>query len=337
MERIKEVVSISIGSSARDHEVEIELEGECFKIRREGTDGDMEKARRRFAELDGTVDAFGLGGTDIYLRAAGRDYYFRDTKKMIADVKHTPVVCGSGLKGAVEASTVKFMQEELGLDLAGKRCLVPSAVDRFGLAQALYEAGCRMTYGDLLYSLGIPVMIHRWRSLHVLIKTLAPIAVQLPFEWLYPTGDKQHDAPADTKHAHLYRDNDIIAGDFHYVCKYMPEDMRGKWLITNTTTPSDVENMRSRGVELMVTSTPRLNGRSFGTNVIEATLVALKGANGPLPEAEYVELLRQVGFRPDVQWLQTGQTGLADQAESATSGADPGIAACDPRAEPSPA
>ena len=298
-------MSISIGSSKRDHEVEIELLGEQFRIRREGTDGDMAKAAARFTELDGKVDAFGVGGTDLFMRAAGRDYYMRDAGKLIKGVSKTPVVCGTGLKGAVEASTIRLMSEELGLEFEGKRCLVPSAVDRYGLAKGLYETGCEMTYGDLLFTLSMPVMIHKWSSLTRLIHILAPIAVQLPFEWLYPTGEKQEQANGDgSRYEHLYRDNDIIAGDFHYVCKHMPSDMTGKWIITNTTTAANIEDMRRRGVELVVTSTPRLDGRSFGTNVMEATMVALKGASGPLAEEEYLELLDRVGFRPDVQWLQ---------------------------------
>ena len=305
MAHIKEVVSVSIGSSKRDHEVELELLGEQFRIRREGTDGDMAKAAARFSELDGHVDALGVGGTDLFMRAAGRDYYMRDAGKLIKGVSKTPVVCGTGLKGAVEASTVRLMHEELGLELKGKRCLVPSAVDRYGLAKGLYEAGCEMTYGDLLFTLSMPIMIHKWSSLNRLIRTLAPVVVQLPFEWLYPTGEKQEQADgASSRYEHLYRDNDIIAGDFHYVRKHMPPDMTGKWIITNTTTPADVEDMRSRGVELMVTSTPRLDGRSFGTNVMEATMVALKGASSALSEEEYVDLLEQVDFKPDVLWLQ---------------------------------
>ena len=46
VEAIKEVVSVSIGSSARDHEVEIELLGEQFRIRREGHNGDTRRCRR---------------------------------------------------------------------------------------------------------------------------------------------------------------------------------------------------------------------------------------------------------------------------------------------------
>jgi hypothetical protein len=86
----------------------------------------------------------------------------------------------------------------------------------------------------------------------------------------------------------------------------MPKDMRGKWIITNTTTAADVQLARDHGVELLVTSTPRLEGRSFGTNVIEATMVALDGAQGELTPQRYRELLDLVGFRPDVLWLQKG-------------------------------
>lgn len=303
MGAIKEVVSISLGSAARDHEVEIDLLGERFTLRREGVDGDFDRAAARLAELDGNVDALSLGGIDLYLRAAGHDYRFRAAKRFARAVTHTPLVCGAALKGPLEHATVRYMQSELGLDLRGKRALVTSAVDRYGLAEGLLEAGCNMRYGDLLYALGIPALIRGKRALDTLIHILAPIVVQLPFSWLYPTGSAQDQAPS-AKRAELYRDFDIIAGDYQYVRKYMPADMVGKWVITNTTTEADVEDLRQRGVDLLVTSTPRLSGRSFGTNVIEAALIALAGARGELPSREYLRLLGEVEFRPDVQWLQ---------------------------------
>lgn len=305
MDRIKEVVSVSIGSSTRDHEVEIDLLGERFRIRREGTDGSLERAAARFAELDGTVAAFGMGGIDIYLRAAGKKYYFREARRLIKGVSKSPVVDGSGLKGAVEGSVVGYLKENMGLELKGKRVLMTSAVDRWGMAEGLRDAGCEMIFGDLIYSLGIPYAIKTWPALVALVRVITPIAAQLPFSWLYPVGSDQEKAPTSKpKLERLYEWADIIAGDWQYVKKYMPADMRGKWIITNTTTAADVELCREHGVELLVTSTPRLEGRSFGTNVIEATMVALKNASGELPAAEYMELLGAVGFSPDVQWLQ---------------------------------
>lgn len=303
MDAIKEVVSVSLGSSARDHEVAIDLLGEEFRLRREGFDGDIDRAVSRLAELDGTVDALSLGGIDLYLRAAGRDYRFRASRRLAAAVTRTPLVCGAALKGPIEHATVAYMRDELGLELHGKRVLVTSAVDRYGLAEGFIEAGCDLRYGDLLYALGIPVLIRGKRTLDILIRILAPVVVQLPFSWLYPTGSAQ-DAPPSEKRTRLYERFDIIAGDYQYVRKFMPADMRGKWVVTNTTTAADVEEMRERGVELLVTTTPRLDGRSFGTNVIEAALVALAGSATELQPDDYLGLLGEVEFVPDVVWFR---------------------------------
>lgn len=305
MEVIKEVVSVSIGSSSRDHEVEVTLLGEQFRIRREGHNGDLAAAAARFAELDGTVDAFGMGGIDIYLRADGRKYFFRDAKQLVEGISKTPIVDGSGLKGPVEGSTVDYLINEQGLKLAGKKVLTCSAVDRWGMTEALQNAGCEQVFGDLIYALDLPFLIKKWSSLRRLVRIMTPLASQLPFSVLYPTGSSQDKEPkTNPRMEALYGWADIIAGDWQFVKKYMPADMSGKWIITNTTTAADVELARSRGVELFVTSTPRLSGRTFGTNVIEATMVALDGASGELPPERYRELLDSVGFAPDVLSLQ---------------------------------
>ena len=226
---MKKVVSISIGSSKRDHVVDVELLGEQFHIWREGTDGDMPDAARRLREYDGKVDAFGMGGIDLFLNAADRTYWFRDAKQFRDAVKTTPLLDGSGLKGAVEGDVVRFMQEDLGLQVAGKRVLVTSAVDRWGMAMAFADAGCEMTYGDLLYALDVPIMIHTKPALIRAVRVMAPIASQLPFKFLYPAeADHTSKVESESKHAQLYRDADIISGDYKFVRKYMPQDMTGQ-------------------------------------------------------------------------------------------------------------
>ena len=59
---MKHVVSISLGSSKRDHVVTINIMGEECRVERLGTDGNMQKMIEKIRELDGKVDAFGLGG-----------------------------------------------------------------------------------------------------------------------------------------------------------------------------------------------------------------------------------------------------------------------------------
>lgn len=57
----------------------------------------------------------------------------------------------------------------------------------------------------------------------------------------------------------------------------MPERLDGKIIVTNTVTQEDVEMMKEKGVKMLITTTPNINGRSFGTNVMEGVLVAVAG------------------------------------------------------------
>ena len=56
--RMKKVLGVSLGSSTRDHKVEIEVLGEKVQIVRRGTDGDVKKMVQIFQENDGKVDVF---------------------------------------------------------------------------------------------------------------------------------------------------------------------------------------------------------------------------------------------------------------------------------------
>lgn len=303
---MKRVVSVSLGSSKRDHKVEAEFLGEKFVIERIGTDGDMERAIQMIRELDGKVDAFGMGGIDLYLVAGNRRYAIREAKKIAAAAEKTPIVDGSGLKNTLERRVIEYLQHELGWDFKDRRALVVSGVDRFGIAEALWYAGCKTTYGDLIFAVGIPIPIHSLSTLRFLAYTLLPIFSQLPFKYLYPTGEKQE--TVTSKYDKYYHENEIIAGDFHYIRKYMPSELPDKIIITNTVTKDDIELLRERGVKVLVTTTPEMEGRSFGTNVMEGVLISLLGKKvDEVKPEDYSRLLEQLQFKPRIVYLQNEQ------------------------------
>lgn len=298
---MKRVVSISLGSSKRNHAVDLEMQGMPYRVERIGTDGDMPKMIRMIAEMDGKVDAFGLGGMDLYVYAGQKRYTLRDAKRVARAAKRTPIVDGSGLKNTLERKVIEYLLEKTDV-LAGKpHVLMMSGADRFGMAQALDAAGCRLTCGDLVFTIGIPVPLRSLRTLERVARVLAPIVCQLPMSMIYPTGKKQEENRP--KAAKLFAEANIIAGDFHFIRRYMPANMRDKIIITNTTTPDDVALLAERGVKTLITTTPELNGRSFGTNVMEALLVALSGKGRELSAAEYGELLQDVNFTPRITQL----------------------------------
>ncbi len=299
---MKHVVGISLGSSTRNHVATIELMGEQYKVERIGTDGNMKKMVEMIDELDGKVDAFGLGGMDLYIYAVDRRYEFRDARRITRAARKTPIVDGSGLKNTLERRSIEQLAEQTDLFKKTRKVLLISAMDRLGMAQALEKVGCKMTYGDLLYVLGLPVPLSSLKSLAMIARVLAPLVGQLPFTMIYPTGDKQ--TVSKPRFTRYFYENDIIAGDFHFIHRYMPEELAGKVIITNTITKENVEFLRKRKLKTLITTTPDMEGRSFGTNVMEALLVCMAGGKQELTEEHYYFLLEKLKIKPRIIELQ---------------------------------
>lgn len=298
---MKHVVSVSLGSTSRDTDQTVEILGERVHIERRGTQGDLAAARRRIAELDGTVDAIGLGGIDLFVAAAGRRYYFRDARALAAAATRTPVVCGAGLKNSLERAMVRRMEVPGGW--AGRKVLMVSAVDRFGMAEELVRQGAQVLFGDMIFALGINVPIRSLGALQTIARLLLPALVRMPFKWLYPTGRAQEKEATTERFARYYAWADVIAGDWHFIRRYAPADLAGKVILTNTTTDADVAFLERRGAARLVTTTPRFGGRSVGTNLLEAAFVAIEGAPGELAPERYQELIARAGLAPSVVTL----------------------------------
>ncbi len=297
---MKRVVSVSLGSSTRDHHAEVTLLGEEFEISRVGTDGKLDAAIAKVHELDGHVDAIGLGGIDVYLYAGKHRFALRDGVRLLEAAKTTPVVDGSGLKNTLEREAVRFMQEDLGVGLRGKHVLMVSALDRFGMAQALVDAGADVLFGDFIFALDLDKPVKGLHEFEEMAEKYLPDACKLPFQFFYPTGKKQ-EKPPEPKYPQYYHEADIIAGDFHFMRQFMPEDLNGKIVLTNTVTENDVDELRKRGVKMLITTTPGFQGRSFGTNVVEAALLALLGKKwDEVTPGDYERVLQELHLKPRV-------------------------------------
>lgn len=298
---MKRAVSVSLGSSTRDKRVVAMFKDEPISIERIGTDGDVEAARRLFAELDGKVDALGMGGADMYLRLGEREYPLYAALKLVKDVHQTPVVDGRGLKHTLERRVFELAAPALGgKPLHFRQAFIPMAVDRIGLAEAVTAVADKVLFGDLIVALGIPIPVWGLDNFRRLARVLLPIVSYFPMSLIfYGSGDKE----PEPKYHRYWETSDLIAGDFMFMRKYMPDDLGGKTIITNTTTAENVELLRTRGVRMMITTTPRFEGRSFGTNMMEAALTAYAGKGRPLSSAELNGLIDELDLRPSVQWL----------------------------------
>lgn len=280
---MKRVVSVSLGTRKRDHDAMLTILGTPVQVSRRGTDGSLEAAARLIGELadSGTVDVLGLGGIDRYLVVGDRRYEIADARRLATAAGAVPVVDGSGIKAAWEPRVVEMLLAQ-GRIRHTDRVLMVSALDRFGMAQAFFRLGFSTVCGDLIFASRINYPIRTLSELEEMGRKLLPTMVSLPFHQLYPVGDDQEAFP-DERYAAYFSQADIIAGDFHFIRRFLPPSLNGKTVITNTTTQRDRELLKARGVTLLVTTTPVLEGRSFGTNVVEAAVVAVTGLSADDP------------------------------------------------------
>lgn len=300
---MQKVISVSIGSSKRDHCIETKIMGQKFIIERIGTNGSINKAIDLIKKNDGKVDAIGLGGIDLYIKSGNKSYIIREALKLKNAAKITPIVDGSGLKNTLERRVIKYLQESNEIDFNKKKVLVTSGMDRFGMAESLEYYNSKLILGDLMFTLGIDKPLYSLTSLNKVANIVAPIASKLPFNLLYPTGEKQN-ITVTNRFIKYFNEAEIISGDFHYIKRFMPNNMKGKIIITNTVTSEDVTMLKDKGVNRLITTTPEFAGRSFGTNVMEGVIITLLKLLGKeVNEYEYNSILNTIDLKPRIEHL----------------------------------
>jgi hypothetical protein len=202
------------------------------------------------------------------------------------------------LRQVIERAIVPRLAAVLPSRPDQQRVLVCVSVARWDLATSFVEAGYQTLFGDLGFGLGLPIAIRSLSVAKRLGRVLLPVMSRMPFELLYPTGHSQYKSVP--RFQSWYDWASVIADDYHYIKQHMPDRMPRKIVVTNTTTPADIEALRQRGVAWLCTSTPRLEGRTFGTNVIEAALVALAGKGRALGAGELAAMLSEDDLAPEV-------------------------------------
>jgi hypothetical protein len=166
------------------------------------------------------------------------------------------------------------------------------------MVEGFHSAGFETRFGDPGFILGLPYASTHFQLAQFAGRMIIPWVVRLPFSWLYPTGKKQEENRP--RFQSWFDWADVIADDFHYIRRHLPLKIANKIIVTNTTTPADRKLLRQRGARYLVTTTPLLDGRSYGTNVFEAALTAAAGKSRSLTHAELSDAVREIGFQPNV-------------------------------------
>lgn len=314
------IVSVSLGSSKRNFRTRQNIAGLNFDISREGTDGSLRNARKRIIELDRAsssvrfigrrgictlekpASALSLGGVDKELGNPKNPHTLMCGLYLAWAARRIPIVDGSGIKNNLEPLLIQELAKLMRLN--EKKVLVGSGWDRYAMSDQLIRSGCIVHFGDLCAALHINKIIESLDTLSLIATIAMPFIRWLPHSWIYPTG-KEQDRSQNNSSSNFLKGYDIYAGDYHYLNALMPWRLDGKGIITNTVTAENRENLKQRGLKWLLPTTPNFEGRSFGTNVLEAIFVAiLKQRGKEATPKNYIQLAQELGFdQPKIEWL----------------------------------
>lgn len=302
---MKRIVSVSLGSAARDYQFSTTILGQHISVERVGANGDTARAAELVRAYDGSVDAIGLGGLTPVFRVGAARYPHREALAVATQARRTPVVDGGVLKATLERWAVAQAVRRLPNLFRYKRVLLTSGVERYQLAAAIAQYEPELRFADPIVQLGVPGLPvpRSLEQLELYAATTLPIFALLPYRHLHPValGQEGHDDRAEA----LFRWASVIAGDFAYIRRFAPADLSGKTVVTDDPSPAEIEDLRARGVTTLVTMTPPLaEGRPFvATDVLEAIVAAITESDGQPGEAEALDFIAAAGWGATVQEL----------------------------------
>ena len=102
-----------------------------------------------------------------------------------------------------------------------------SALDRFGMAQALVDAGADVLFGDFIFALDKDMPVRDLASSKNSPKNISD-ACKLPFQFFYPTGKKQEKASRSLNIHTITKRQRSWPATFISCVKFIPDRLEGK-------------------------------------------------------------------------------------------------------------
>lgn len=297
-------MSISLGLSSRDYEFGIQVLGKNVHVQRLGTDGDVVRARKLVAKFDGQVDAIGLNNMNIFFKVGRRTYIHRLFQEIASDAQDTPVVDGFHIRNTLERWAISRLAQQNSGIFSHKRIFIVSGIERYGMAQVLSRYTKQIFFGDPIFHLNLPFVLRSFKQLERYAKIALPALCRASYNRLFPIDGKQ--ALRTPRGIKYFTQADVIAGNSAYIFRFGPENLRGKMIITTDLSAGDVENLRKRGVETLITITPPLSAKHpfVDADVIEAIFRSFIDVTlTKTIEDDYLRLVAECELEPSVNVL----------------------------------
>jgi predicted amino acid dehydrogenase len=308
---MKKILVLHLGDD--DDITTVSFLGQTIEIRRMGTGGDPDRAGACIAEYDGKVAAIALEGFAAQLKLGNEVCAHSIGAALKSAAAHTPIVDGGGVRDGLERWAVMLADRAQPGIFAEKIILMTPGLNHAGLIDELNKHSRTICYADPFVFFNLPDF--PWVGSRQTLGRAAGLTLErlrdAPFRRLHPL--------AGTPHAHRsaspFLSADILAGDIGAIRRYAPALLSHKTIVVEYATAADLEDLRERGVSIVVTLMPALDGKGelgrWSAATIEAVFAALRpDPTVPLSEDVYLDLLANLDWTPAIRHLQSDEAGV---------------------------
>ncbi len=303
---MKQVVSISLGPSAKDYEFKTEFLGHNFTVTRVGTDGDWEKAAKLLLRWDKKADAIGLGHIK-FPYGIGPKYLTKRQHHYIEELGaqvQTPVTMGSTLRDVSFEWALRYVEYKFGNYFDNSRVLFLSGMSNYRIAKVMSEFTDNLTFADPILENSIPKFLNSLTNLESYAQSAHEV-----FQWVPSKRLADSVVPLKTWNDYILRKaaqkaNIIVVpslGFEEYLQDFTLEELGGKTIITATASDERVSFLKERGVDVIIDATPKILERVVAPNVLEALILAALGRKRDKVRADdFLEIISAQKMDPRV-------------------------------------
>ncbi|MCB8941486.1 MAG: serine carboxypeptidase [Ardenticatenaceae bacterium] len=280
--------------------------GQPLQIHHVGCENDLENAQKLIAQFDGQVEAIALHGMPTQLELGPARRAHEQGASLTAVAQQTPVVDGRIIRAGLERWGIILADRAQPGIFSRKQVLMTPGINHNGMARAFEKHGGTIRYADPFIYFNLPqvpgVGLRQTRN------QAAPFTLDrlkdMPFAELYPVANGNsgsNHAPFDWA--------DIIAGDIGTIRHFAPETLKRKTIVVENASETDIEDLRARGVDIVVTLMPALDEAAglgqWCAATVEAALTALRqNPDAPLNEDTYLDMMADLEWTPAIRSLQ---------------------------------
>ena len=293
---MKEIIKLSFGSSTENFDQIVEMNGQQIHIRGLGVNYDLDLALDLVKRYSSECDAFALSGFILDIKVQKDVYVHRMVRKIREAADGRPVLDGNMFRKAAIPWALKRYLEDDKHFLSNKTIAFYTGLVQWNFLSFFDEYQCKSVFGDLFFSMGIPISIDGISGLETFFKLNSPILsrMRLKKKVIRDFGSSQ----TKTKMMKPFLDADLFFITESQLKFTQLNELTGKTVIIDRLTSENEEKIfRANASRILDLFPSSLHSPHLSSSVIEAIL-HVTHPRGVLTEEDILNNLQQTQIRP---------------------------------------